>query len=278
MPMRNGSYYVSLLHDFKGRRVMCEFCGTETASESDLCICSGCECLASSSREGLEAKDHELLGALDSIRKSTESKDFAAAAAAYDALTVSRKVVQLDYAAAVAYIRASNSELTEINYMKEGFMEDNPKHRVKSEKLMLSAKNLLARAIATAESEMAKGEASTGSMYGRFLSMLKMDMGRGASQAAKELEKSGNKFVSGYANMLLLSHKGDYRNLLASAEEFTRKGNFSTNAFYYVAYALFRLGKAKDAKAVMEALKGLMSNVNSEALLFEIDASLSIWK
>jgi tetratricopeptide (TPR) repeat protein len=255
--------------------LMCEYCGVETPSMGDICMCSNCEGIVTTSRNILERKDQALLEALDNINIAINDQKYDVAMPIYDNLIAERKIPSLMYAAAITYLKYSNYEITQIGYMKQGFMEDNTIHRDKAAKLVSSSKKLLTKSISMANAEIKKGNTSVNLIYNRFLAQVKMGSMRGAKDSIVMLKSSGNEYVYNYAIMVFESRMERFEEVMEIAETLTKNNSFSINAFYYIGLALFKKGKIKEAKLVLQSLNGIMKNSNLEALIFEIDCQLA---
>ncbi len=268
--------YVGALADARKGAVllMCEYCGAETPSIGDSCFCSNCESIVTSDRAALAMKDHVLADSLDRINKSFASFDFEGAVGTYESLLKERKEPQLMYAAAIAYLRYSNHEISEIGYMNTGFMEANTAHRDRAALLASTAKKWLAKSVSTANSEIAAGARSPAMQYAKFLSHMKMQNMRAASEALKELKGMGNEYIYRYAAMVLDSGVQEFGNLLKDSEALMARGMFSVNAFYYAALALFKKNRPKDARELLASLNGVIKSGNMDALLLEINYQL----
>jgi hypothetical protein len=271
--------YVAILNESKksATSLMCTCCGVETSSIGQLCVCSNCESMVTTNRAAIESRDHALLDSLDSINKSISDSKYDQAIATYEKLIAERKDTSLMYAAAIANLKYSNYEITQIGYAKNGFMEENTLHRDKAAKLVSTAKKLITKSISLTNAEIAKENTSLNLVYNRFLAQIKISNIKGAKDSIAMLQKIGNEYIYNYANLVFESRMERYDNALKIAQEFTTQKSFSVNAFYYIGLILFKKGKIKDAKAVLEALNGLLKSSNLEALLFEVNAQLSIY-
>jgi tetratricopeptide (TPR) repeat protein len=269
--------YVKILENSKklSTPLMCEYCGVETASIGAICMCSNCESMVITSRSAIEKKDHMLLDALDGINSSISNQKYDDAISVYDKLVAERKEPRMMYAAAIAHLKYSNYEITQIGYMRQGFMDENTLHRDKAAKLASSAKRLLTKSISLSKAEIAKGNTSIDLVYNRFLAQIKIGSKKGAKDSAAMLGKSGNKYASDYAAMVFESSMERYDNAMNAADELTKTGSFSVNAFYYIGLALFKKGKPKDAKLILQSLNSILKSSNLEALIFEIDYQLA---
>ena len=271
--------YVSALDEFRKSAIMliCEYCGTQTPSAGDICLCFNCESMVITTRAILERRDHTLVDTLDSINKNINDMNYEAAVPLYEKLIADRKDPSLMYAAAILYLKYSNYEITQIGYAKIGFMEENTIHRDKGAKLASTAKKLLTKSISVANAEIAKGNMPLSLVYNRFLAQIKMGGVKGAKESIELLQKTGNEYIYNYASMVFESRMEHYDNALKIADKLTDQKSFSVNAFYYIGLALFKKRKIKDAKMVLEELNVTLKNNNLEALLFEINAQLEIY-
>lgn len=258
--------------------LMCECCGVETASVGDMCICSNCENMVVTNRNILEKKDHVLLDTLDKINKSLSEFKYDDAIALYEKLMADRKEPSLMYAAAIAYLKYSNYEIMQIGYQKPGFMEGNTMYRDNASKLTSTAKKLLTKSISTANAEVAKGNNSLNLVYTCFLAAVKMENVKGAQYTVQIIQKMGNEYIYNYSQMVFDAMIDNHDDVIKVADKLTKKDSFSINAFYYIALALFKKGKSKDAKLILEGLNGLIKSQNLEALIFQINEQTTIWK
>ena len=271
--------YVSALEEFKksSSLLICEYCGVETASLGDICVCSNCESMVVTTRPILQKKDHPLLDSLDSINNAINDMKYELAIPIYDKLIADKKDPSLMYAAAILYLKYSNYEITQIGYAKPGFMEDNTVHRDKGAKLASTAKKLLSKSISVANAEIAKGNTPLSLVYNRFLAQVKMGSVKGAKESVGLLQKLGNEYIYNYASLVFEARMEHYDNTIKIADTLTDPKSFSVNAFYYIGLGLFKKRKVKDAKMVLEALNGILKSNNLEALIFEINAQLEIY-
>jgi tetratricopeptide (TPR) repeat protein len=275
LPM-DGKAYVKELSALEkmGKLFMCEYCGIETPALDDQCMCSNCESLVTSTRELLGKKDHVLVNTLDTINKSIDGHDYDAVIAMYERIVLERKEPSLMYAAAIAYLKYSNHEIAKIGYMSMGFMEENTAHRDKAAKLVSSAKKLLTKSISVANAEIANGNKPVNLVYNKFLCQIKMGSVRGSKETVGVLEKMGNEYVYKYAALVFEASRERYEKVLKLSEDFVKAKSFSLNVYYYIGLSLFKEGRMKDAKVVLESLKGILKSNNLEALIFEVDAQL----
>jgi tetratricopeptide (TPR) repeat protein len=257
--------------------LMCEYCGVETFNSvsAKLCICSNCESIIVTTKAMLEKKDGSLVDNLTKINRSVGEFKFDDTIALYDKMIAEKKDPSLMYAEAIAYLKYSNYEITQIGYAKPGFMEDNTVHRDRAAKFASTAKKLLTKSISIANAEMAKGNRSLNLVYNRFLAQVKLGGVKGAKESVEILEKMGNEYVYDYAYMVFEARMEKYDNTLKVADKLTKDDNFSVNAFYYIGLALFKKGNMKDAKTVLQSLNWVLKSTNLEALIFEINAQLA---
>jgi tetratricopeptide (TPR) repeat protein len=255
--------------------LMCEYCGAETPSIGELCICSNCECVAHSTRPMLEKRDHLLLDALDSINSSIASQNYDAALATYDKLVAERKEPPYMYAQALLYLKYSNYEIGKINYSRQGFMEENTTHRNNAAKSASASKRLIAKAISVAENETATGNTSPNIVYMLFLAQMKLGNHRAAQISMNQLFKIGNRYLADYSAMVFSTHMQDYAGAIKSAERLLINDNFSVNALFYIGYSKFRGGKVKEAGNMLARLGSLIVSENLHALLQEMSEQFS---
>ncbi|MDE1870949.1 MAG: hypothetical protein KGI06_01790 [Candidatus Micrarchaeota archaeon] len=272
----NAQDYISRLKGFDGSALLlCEHCGAETPAKGTSGICSNCESMIFTSRKMLQARDHMLLDALDRINSSMGNSEYENATKIYEGLIAERKDPALMYAAAIAYLRHSNYEISQIGYAKPGFMEENSAHRDRASKLVSSAKRLLARLIRITTNDMSSGNEAQNVAYTRFLAQIKMGSLRGAKHSMGMLQKTDRDCVYEYAGIVYDSHTGKYEGIVKAAESLMLKENFPINTFYYLGFALFKKGNAKDAKSVLQELAKRIKNGNLDALIFEVDYQLN---
>ncbi|MGD0729032.1 MAG: hypothetical protein ABR981_03070 [Candidatus Micrarchaeaceae archaeon] len=264
--------------------LICDYCGVETLSIGDIGICSNCECIITTSKQNLEGTDHLLLGSLNSILENTAKSNYGAVVETYNGLIAERKLPQFLYAAALSHIKYSNHEITLINYLKPGFMDDNTVHRNNAAKLASSAKKLLTKAIKMAKDELAESKGSMNLQYTLFLAQLKMNMLRASKSSLDELKKLAsdttqginNEYVYNYASMIFEAKREKYDSVTKIAKSLMLRESFSINAYYYTALAFFKERKLADAKALLDLLNNKISrNESLEALSFEVDYQIS---
>jgi tetratricopeptide (TPR) repeat protein len=256
---------------------MCEYCGVETISTTNMCMCSNCESIVSNTRALIEKRDNLLLNDLDSINRSVSAMKYEDAISIYQRLIDERKDPSLMYVSAITHLKYSNYQIMQIGYTKTGFMDENATYRNNAASLASKAKKLLTKAISAAKSDSAQGHNSLNLTYNKFLCQTKMNSLRGAKNSTGMLEKMDNEYVLNYAQMVFESASAKYDKVLMIAEKFTTKETFSINAFYYMGFALFKLKRIKEAKSVLDELKKILNSNNLDALLFEVNAQLSIY-
>jgi hypothetical protein len=266
--------YMELLRKLKklGKTLMCTYCGAETPSLVNMGICSNCESTIHADRSALLGTDPELVKKLDAISKSVEDNDFEAAVKEYGSLKSESDEPSILYAEALAYIKYSNYEVSQISYDRKGFMEENAAHRERGTELMLTAKLLLAKAAEMAAGEIGSGTTSPNLAYTLFLSRLKLGSIRGASEALKQIGGVGGSYVAEYAGVVLSASVGRYDDLIKRADLMIKSNFGSLSLLYYVAFALFKKGDVEESAAILKELKGLSKNANIGSLLEEIES------
>ena len=257
---------------------ICEHCGVETAAVGGICMCSNCESMVLNHRDTVEKKDHLLLDALDRINRAIDNSDYQSAVSIYDSLVAERKDPPLMYAEAILLLKYSNHEIGQIGYENPGFMEGNAVHREKASKLVSLSKKLLTKSIGISKKEIAAGSGSLGLTYNLFLAQVKLGMLRAANSTVDDLSKLGSGYAYSYSRMVLEAKREHYDNMMEIADTLAKTDSFSLNAFYYIGLGLFKKGRYAEAKRLLSQLQGLMKSGNLEALIFEADAQLVIWK
>lgn len=255
---------------------MCMYCGLETPALGDMAICSNCENIVYMNRSSLAKREQDLISKLDSINESINKSDFHVAISTYDKIVSERLEPTFLYAEALLYIKYSNYEISQISYDKPGFMDENTKRRDSATKQASTAKKFLEKAIFMARTEIAAGNASLNTVYALFLAQRKIGNMRGAREAMELLDRLGKEFITGYVSMVYETEMKNFDKAIAHAESLVGQNDFSINAFYYIAYALFKKGKRNDAKILLETLKPSIASRNVEALINDIDSLSTI--
>ena len=242
---------------------MCQFCGAYTPAINNQGICHSCENVISSDRAALMKNSSDMCAILDSYNKQAASSDFDTALKTYDSLLEKYPAPNYTYAKALAYISYSNYELSKIRYDLPGFMEENSVHKEAASHLFSSAKLLLNKAIFDAAKQAAaqSGQQTTyGTCYLMFLAAVKLDDIAAAKSYLGRLKASGNAYLSAYAEIVFNSHIGDFNALLRSADSMLKGKDFPINIFYYLSYALFKLGRRADSEKLTGALEKVLGS------------------
>ena len=156
--------------------------------------------------------------------------------------------------AALTNIKYSNHEISQINYNKPGFMEDNTVHREKSAKLISASKKLSRR------HKESKGRARPGrnasvrhDLYS--CSCWQMKLGRiRAQRTALDLldaHQDGNIRLQVRTDGIQRQNGEIRQRAEALLRTLMKKESFSVNAFYYTALALFKTGLAQVIETVL---------------------------
>lgn len=243
-----------------GKEFLCTGCGTALVSQNDMDFCPFCESIVYASGKSVVASDPSLLSAVSSIKNSIESGKLEEAEKAYADLFGKSKNAAFLYNSGILYIKHSNMELANIDYYREGFMEENAQHRANATALMYSAKLLLYKAISTVAKDISSG--AVNALNGRYIAFLchvKLGDYKSAMHTIKEMselpEGKSRDIVSGYSNIVLLSAMDNYKELVSATEQFISKNGFFVNVLYYMSYGLFKTKRAKEAKALLSILK-----------------------
>jgi tetratricopeptide (TPR) repeat protein len=266
------SKYAAILSNIENTysEVICEYCGTETPSIGDACICSNCECLAHITRQILASRDNPLLASLDNIRSKVASSEYADAISVYDKLILERQDPFLMYAEALLYIQYSNYELSKISYDKTGFMDENASSRAIASKFISNSKRLLQKAISAVELDISKGNKSANATYLLFLCQLKMQNYRAARSRLEELGAMPDKYIFNYASMIFNILVNDHKSAEKFADKLLSNDIFSINSLYYIAFIRFKQRNFTEAKELLTSLNQLIPNRNVGFLLDEI--------
>lgn len=250
---------------------MCGYCGAETVALGGIGMCSNCENMINLSRDTIESVDPALASSLGSIITAMASNDFDSVDKSYDALLAEKRSPQLLYASALARIKHSNYEISQIRYDRKGFMEENAVHRSNASKLMSAARRMLTKGAYMSKSTVSKGESSPAVAFSLFLSQLKLGNMRGARYALKLLGKTGDEYSLAYANMLFASSMRKYKEADKYAFKLTTPQSFSINAFFYMAFSMFKRHAFGDARTLLSGISGFIKSSNPELLLEAID-------
>ncbi|MGC8537590.1 MAG: hypothetical protein ACP5MZ_01220 [Candidatus Micrarchaeia archaeon] len=263
--MANVSYYIKLLHATKknSRSLMCQFCGAYTPAIENHGVCHICENVISSDRAALMKSNSDICKMLDDYNKQISSSDFDSALKTYDSIIAKYPAPNYTYAKALAYISYSNYELSKIRYDLPGFMEENSAHKEMASRLFSSAKMLLSKAIfdASKQASAPPGQIPTyGTSYLLFLAAIKLGDIAAAKSYLGKLKASGNAYLSSYAEIIFDSNTNNFSGLLNSADLMLKSKDFPINIFYYISYALFKLGKRADSEKLTAELQKVLSS------------------
>ena len=263
--MAGVSHYLRMLGaaENNSRSLMCQFCGAYTPAINNQGICHACENVISSDRAALMKNSSDMCAILDSYNKQVASSDFDTALKTYDSLLEKYPAPNYTYAKALAYISYSNYELSKIRYDLPGFMEENSVHKEAASHLFSSAKLLLNKAIFDAAKQAAaqSGQQPTyGTSYMMLLAAVKLDDIAAAKSYLGRLKASGNAYLFAYAEIVFDSHIGDFNALLRSADSMLKGKDFPINIFYYISYALFKLGRRADSEKLTGALEKVLGS------------------
>ena len=259
------------------RRLLCAYCGTSTAALGNAGICSNCESIAYYESESLPNRDPVLAGSLKNIRDAIANANYEDAIAEYEKLCLYSKDPSFLYAEALVYIKYSNRENSKISYDRPGFMEDNADLTERSLNLAVKAKALLAKAIAIAREDVAKGNNSPNILYALLLAQLKFGELRGARKSLDTIERYDKSTLYNYAAMLLEAHIGNYRKVMEYADAIINSNDVISNAFFYAGLAMFKLGRRTDAEKLLRSASKVSDSSSIPALIEEIRRAELIW-
>ncbi len=232
-----------------GSVASCPYCGSKTIYAGSYCFCSGCEALIYPAKSNSQSA--EITEAVSAISKAGATADFKGAISACDAAFSISKSPWFLYIKGIVQIEASNNETSLISYDKPGFMEENAEHRYNASELYAAARLSLFKAVNTVVST-SKEAPALDTNYLAFLASIKLKDYQAAKHYLDVLSGHNNDTAVSYSKMLLFNGVGTYRDSLLNAEKLLSKTQFSVNALYYAAFALFKLKKKKEAKAAIE--------------------------
>jgi pentatricopeptide repeat protein len=258
-----------------GAKLICTCCGVETLSVGNIGICSNCESMIDTDRKSLLSSNPELVGNLDAIRKAIANNDFESALSIYGRMRSEGEEPSLLYAEALACIGYSNRETSRISYDRKGFMEENASFRKKGSELASKAKLLMEKAIRLATDDIDKGNASMDIMYTLFLLQAKLGAMKGAYYMLHELDRVKG-YTSEYANLVFNASMGRYNDVIKHADVMATGNQLPLNAFYYIAFALFKKGRITDSMKLLGELQQLTANPNVGLLLKEISETREV--
>ena len=250
----NVKTYIKLLKgvEASSKIYVCPYCGSKTYSKTDQFFCSYCEGLIPSGR----AVPVESIQQASEINNLVRSSKFDLAFQKYESLADYSINPYFAYAEALAYIELSNYETSQINYTLNGFMEENIVHRNNSIAAFSKARLLLAKSIETAKKEVQGGPETAPYMHAMFLSYVRLGDFKAASSVLEKTKKLGSTLVSEYESMVLENNIGEYDKTTEDSVKLLSADMLSVNAAYYLAYALFKKKREKDALAILNAFPG----------------------
>ncbi|MCL4373447.1 MAG: hypothetical protein M1360_00155 [Candidatus Marsarchaeota archaeon] len=246
----------------------CNYCGAENSFFGGIAICTNCESMTSTSQQS--SAGHA--SAIRSIRAHNKNKEYEESIKAYDVLFGLEKDPMLLYAEALTYIEYSNYEVSRIRYDREGFMEENSMLNHHASELSAKAKLLLAKCASMISGSAVAGDAKAAA-YHLFLAHLKFGDISAARVSIEGIKKLNDSMLYEYASMLLDSETGNFKSVLMHSEKLL-KANWEPHiALYYSAYALFKLGRIKDSKAIVASIRNAIKSENAVHLMEAIGRS-----
>ncbi len=242
--------------------LICPVCGSETPSLKNRGICNICENVISMPKNELEGKDAELAEMLAEYESKIADGSVYDAIKAYDSIAEKHSSPSYMYMQGLNYVKASNSDIENIDYGLGGFMEENAARNDKAAESYRKAREYFADALANIEE-------APDSIYAGFLSCLKL---KDAKQAKLLLGKlNGNAYLYAYASVLFDSFMGNFDGVISKAERMMDERDYPITLFYYIALALFKKKKYAEAGEIAKELSGSISSPNLEALIGHIE-------
>ncbi|MGC8586135.1 MAG: hypothetical protein ACP5K5_01150 [Candidatus Micrarchaeia archaeon] len=243
------------------------YCGAESPASNNSIICSRCEGFTSVG--DIASRNARHASIIEQISSYVKSRNYDKALELYDSLYNDEKDPVLLYAEALLCIDYSNYLLQLRSYDKEGFMEENAALQKAASDLAARAKLLLSRCASQLSAGLESNQMPSYA-YHLFLAYLKFgDLA--AAQASLEIIKARDPMLFEYASMLFDSKLGKFDDLLKHAEKLLNANWQPFAVLYYSAYALFKKGRRKESKAILENIKPFMASENVERLLEAIE-------
>ena len=268
MPRINVNAYVRGIASLSNaKRQACGYCGNENAAASNVWVCAYCESANFLSTLSLKQSDEALMGALSNAIGAMIDDDYEAAAAEYDKIAVRSPDPQTLYGQAVFYFAYSNNEVASIRYDRPGFMEENAMHREKASAMHSKALRILSKVSYLCDKSAKEAHMDAALGFTFFMASVKMGDLKTARRAIDIIEVYGNTFLGSYARMVFGAELGQYADVVVHAQELLKADNFSPNAYYYTAWALFKYGRANDARRMFRALEGQIQSNSISAMV-----------
>ncbi len=277
LPAMSAHSYVEIMKlADKMKRELCGYCGSETPGATKIWICSNCESPVYAGFIGQVKMNKTHMEALEQVNGFISSGDYAKAVEEYEKLANANGDPALLYRLGLLCFSYSNNEIKQIRYDRKGFMEENARHRSLSHAMYSKGGLLLNRAAVSLEAEFKKNAMTPLIAFTLFMIYIKLDNMRSARRVLELIERRGDEYLSAYGKMVFDSQIGDYSGSVHNANELLKPDNFSINAFYYIALALFMNRKYKEAAELLDSLGKRVRNNSVDALLSEVRKAIGL--
>lgn len=253
---------------------MCLYCGADTVSFGGETFCSNCELIVKNNRGKLIALVPDIVNSLDAINKLLKNRNFSEANDRYSSIINTVDDPIFLYAYGIFLIMYSNFNLSKISYYREGFMEENIGYRKDSWKIYGNARMFLYRCIDKTEKNHDLN--SLQKRFVIFLSMVKLGNIRSANIELEKIKKLRNKHVYMYAKIVIDSNTGCYKQVIANSEKFLLDKYYPQNVVYYLAFALFKIGKIKESIQISKFMDERFPNNKYKDLVLDIEKTISL--
>ncbi len=254
-----------------GKLFMCRYCGNISIAVNGVCLCSNCEMPVYTTREALQEKDPAVFSQIGSITDAIKRNDLSSAMVIYDSLSKDTKDPAYLYEKALLCIKQSNIEIEMIEYTKKGFMEDNSDLRDNSAKLISQARGILNEVIKACEPALSNERPPLMPVYLTFMSYLKLSSFKEADYMLGLLNRIDHPFFGSYGRMMLSLNIGKPDTVISESRNLLRPDNFSINALFYIAMAMFDKKDYEKSRAMLEVLKRYIHNRQIDALIYETE-------
>ncbi len=254
-------------------RIPCPYCGNDTLTmnKNDYWICSHCECPIYGPSLPENAQGGEA-AAISNINSMIERGDYQSAVTEYDKLIKDHGTAAHWYRYGMLYVEYSNAEVSAIKYDRKGFMEENSEHREKAGALLSKAKLLLYKALRVCQNSFDQEVADPQTAFIYVMASTKLGDPRGIKKGLAILMNMKSDMLIEYGGMMLSVTLADHNNVILHADKILTQDLFSVNALYYMAWALFKKGKANDAMKILKGMSIFIHTPSMDGLVKEIEA------
>ncbi len=247
------------------KKFQCIYCGTETYILNNIGICSNCENIISLPNSVLITKDPDAVNKISEIsqnlsKENAKEEEFENAIKIYDELIATKKHSGYLYAKALLLIKYSNYNSDQINYDRQGFMEENSKYNEKAIQLISNSKLLLYKIIATCNANIINNINSVNEIYLMFLSYIKLNNLKSAQTSLNLIKRFNENYISEYAQLIFNISSKNFKDAETNAENLLKQNNFSINALFYYSFILFNKNKFKQSKIILNILERYINN------------------